>query len=225
LNPPIGALGLPAASFNLRLYENLPAPDMSRQFDFNLLQSEQFVASRSILIGLPEPLARRMSSLPLTLDRAQSSIMFAAHASKQGEPWRAAAYLRASLAEFCSMEEVQETDKPSAPPTKITDSLNPLLHLLALIRHLSVHVKSVRTQLQSIPVMFGDYNFDLDIYIWTDLDSRSLSKLRNGKWYKLADLERATAWLNTAQLNWGAGDLVRAGVEEFAAQLCSHHGL
>lgn len=166
-----------------------------------------------------------MSSLPLTIDRAQCAIMFAALASKQSDVRRAAAFLRAGLAEFWSMEEMQKTDKPNTLPVQIIDSKNPLLHLLELARHLNVHVNSVKAQHQSVPVTFEGQEFDLDVYIWSDLDAKALAKLRNGKRYQLAELERLVTWFSTEQLHWGAGDLVRAGVEIFSEELCNHHGL
>lgn len=81
--------------------------------------------------------------------------MFAAHASKQSEPWRAAAFLRAALAEFCSIEEMQELDRGKGPHFAVTASPNPLLHLLKLMRHMNIHVKSVEVKPQKIGIILA----------------------------------------------------------------------
>lgn len=198
---------------------------MPISLNFSLLPNEQFFTARSLLIGLPKPLESRISALPLTLDRAQSAVMFAAHSGKQSEEWRAAAYLRAALAEFCSMEEVQKTDKPSAVHFKFEHSAHPLLHLLDLTRHLNIHIKSVGARRHTVPVSLEDQEFDLTVYIMIDLNAADLAQLRDGKRYAPKDLHQMVTWFSNAQLHWGAGDLVRIGVEAFAQELCDHYSL
>jgi len=198
---------------------------MTISLNFATLPSEQFFTARSILIGLPEPLESRLMSLPLTLDRVRSAIMFAELSAKQIETWRASAYLRAALAEFCSIEDVQKVDKPGADHLTLRNSDNPLLHLLTLARHLSIHVKSVKTSRQKVSTSFDNQSFDLDVYIMSDLNAVDLSKLRNGKSYALTDLHKTVEWFSAAQLHWGAGYLIRIGVETFANKLCDHYGL
>lgn len=150
--------------------------------------------------------------------------MFAGQAPKHDEPWRAAAFLRAALAEYCSIEEVQKADRPSGH-FKLSTSTNPLLHLLELMRHLNIHVKTVQTTSHSINVQFGQHTSDMNVYIVTDLAATDLAQLKNGKHYALADLGRSVDWFNSQQLHWGAGDLITQGTTLFAASLCTHYGL
>ncbi|MEA2692298.1 MAG: hypothetical protein QOJ16_1685 [Acidobacteriota bacterium] len=89
-----------------------------------------------------------------------------------------------------------------------------------------MHVNSVRAQLRSVPIAIKDHEFDLDVYIWADLDANTLrQKVRNAGRYKLTELQRAVSWFSAAQLHWGAGDLVRVGVEIFAEELCNFYHL
>jgi hypothetical protein len=151
--------------------------------------------------------------------------MFAELSAKQSEEWRAAAYLRAALAEFCSMGEVQKADKPDTIHMRLGSSSNPLLHLLELVRHLNIHVKSVKARRHTVPASFDTHEFDLQVFIMSDLNATDLAQLKNGKRYLLDDLQKMLDWLSAMQVHWGAGYLVRVGVEEFARELCDHYGL
>ena len=151
--------------------------------------------------------------------------MFASHASKQSELWRAAAFLRAALAEFCSIEEMQKLDRGKGPHFAVTASPNPLLHLLELMRHMNIHVKSVEVKPQKIGIIFGDIEYELDSYVVSNLDARDLASLRNGQHYDISDLQRCVTWFNSRQTEWGAGDLIRMGTIILAVQICTHFGL
>ncbi len=193
--------------------------------NFNSLPSEQFFADRPILIDLSVPIANRMISLPMTLDRTRSAVMFAELSAKHAEPWQAAAYLRAALSEFCSMGEIQKFDKPGAVHFELRSSDNPLLHLLALARHLNIHVKSVKAKRETVSASLDNRPFDLDVFIMTDFNADDLSRLYNGKHYLLTDLQQVVTWFSASQMHWGAGYLIRIGVEIFANKLCDHYGL
>ena len=163
--------------------------------------------------------------MPRTLERIESAIMFAKQCSKESEPWRAAAYLRAALAEYCSIEEIQKLDQVGAKHFRVGDSKNPLIHLLKLLRHLNIHVKSNVAAKHSINVSLGDQIFDMDVYVISDINVMELTKLRNGIFYTQADLERCVDWFNQHQSLWGAGDLIDIGTSMFAIELAEHYGL
>lgn len=196
---------------------------MVRQLDFSTLPGGDAFERRSVLIGLPEGLRARLSSMPQTLERVDSAVMFAAHCS--GESWRAAAFLRAALVDYCSIEEMQGVDRPACAHFKLATSPNPLLHILALLRHLNVHVQSAEAAAHSINVQFKGQASDLDVYVISNLDPSNLAALKNGKHYNRADIDRAVAWFAAKQMMWGAGDLVRMGTELLAGAICDHYGL
>ena len=191
--------------------------------DFALLPTDDFFAARSIFASIDKPLQARLSALPSVLERAQSSVMFAEQA-KHGD-WVAAAYLRASLADFVSMEEIQTLDTTVHAPLKVRDSPNPLVHLLALIRHLNIHVKSVATSRRVVSASLEDRPFEMNVAVISNLALPDLQSLRNAKHYSPADLNGVVAWFSAAQLHWGAGYIFRVGAEAFASEIAHHHGL
>lgn len=198
---------------------------MTHTLDFSLLPDDASFERRPVLIGPPEPLKARLASLPQALERLESSVWLAAQSSKQSEPWRAAALLRASLADFCAIEEMQKLDRPGEAHFKIRDSQNPLLHLLELLRHLNIHVKTVEASAHAISVTLKDQTSDMGVYVISNLDAADLATLKNGKHYARADIERAVSWFKTRQTEWGAGDLLSMGAQQLAADICAHFGL
>jgi hypothetical protein len=131
---------------------------MKYKLDFSLLPGDDDFARRSMVIGLPKELHARLALLPQTLERAESTVMFSSHSIKQSETWRAAAFLRAALADYCALEEVHKVDRPEAAPFKITNSQNPLLHLLELLRHQNIHVKTIAVKAHAISGKSGVTN-------------------------------------------------------------------
>lgn len=198
---------------------------MNCTLDFSRLPGDEAFERRSILIGPSDELRSRLVSMPQTLERVESAIMFAGQFSKQSEPWRAAAFLRAALAEFCSVEEVQKVDRPKESYFAIKTSTNPLLHVLELMRHLNIHVKSVKVKSHKFGVTFGGVEADLETFIVSNLSARDLMSLRNGKRYSISDLDRCVDWFEARQTEWGAGDLVRMGTAILATQVCEHFRL
>ena len=194
---------------------------MTYAIDFSTLPDDAAFERRSILIGPPDDLKIRLGSMPQTLERIESAIMFAALASKQGEPWRAAAFLRAALTEFCSIEEMHKLDRGKGVGFAVTASPNPLLHLLVLMRHMNIHVKSVKVTPHKIGIIFDGIEGDLDSYVVSNLDAGDLASLWNGKHYDVSDLRRCVTWFNLRQTVWGAGDLIRMGTIIFAVQICT----
>lgn len=194
--------------------------------DFSLLPDISFFEHRSVLIMLPDNLEARLAVLSQTLERVQGAVMFAEQSTKQSEPWRSAAFLRAALADYCSIEEMQKADSStSSSYLRLEDMKNPLLHLLELIRHLNVHVKTVQAAPHRVSATWGDQKTDLDVFVIANLNANDLAALKNGKHYALDDLQKAVTWFQEAQLHWGAGYLVRVGAESFAHELCMHYKL
>jgi hypothetical protein len=193
--------------------------------DFAEIPSDSIFESRSIFVTLPKDLEARLSALPQVLERVQGAVMFAEQSTKQSDPVRSAAYLRAALADFCSIEEMQAIDRPSSTPLRLAAMKNPLLHLLELMRHLNIHVKAVQAAPRTVDATLGEHTFSLETYVVSNLDANDLAALRNGKRYALPDLQKMVAWFNESQNYWGSGYVVRVGVEAFAQALCTHHNL
>ncbi|WP_156512838.1 hypothetical protein [Planctomyces sp. SH-PL62] len=198
---------------------------MTSKLDFSALPDDSAFERRSILIGPTDALKKRLRSMPQTLERVESAIMFAAQASKQSEPWRAAAFLRAALADFCSVEEMQELDRGKGPRFAVASSLNPLLHILKLMRHLNIHVKSLAIRPHKISIVFDGIEDDMDVYVVSNLEAQDLASLKSGRYYDHFDLERCVDWFNFRQTEWGAGDLICLGTTILAEEICTQFRL
>lgn len=198
---------------------------MTSKLDFSALPDDSAFERRSILIGLTDELKKRLRSMPQTLVRVESAIMFAAQASKQSEPWRAAAFLRAALAEFCSVEEMQELDRGQGSRFAVASSTSPLLHVLKLMRHLNIHVKSLAIRPHKINMVCFGIEGDMNVYVVSNLEAQDLASLKSGRYYDHSDLERCVDWFNSRQTEWGAGDLIRMGTTILAEEICTQFGL
>jgi len=191
--------------------------------DFSLLPTESFFSGRPLLTPIDQTLDARLITLSSVRERAQSAVMFSEQAAKADENWTAA-YLRAALADMVSMEEVQALDRPAHQPLKVKDSKNPLVHLLALIRHLNIHVKSVMTSTQAVSASFHDHNFEMNVHIVDNVNVGDLQALKNGRHYSFSDLSCMLDWFRASQMHWGAGYVVRVGAEAYASEIATHHG-
>lgn len=196
---------------------------MTYKLDFSLLPDDSAFESRPLLIGLKAELRSRLSAAPQTLERIESALMFSGQATKQSEPWRAAAFFRAALAEYCAIEEMQTVDMLGSKPFELSTSSHPLFHLLKLLRHLNIHVKTSQTKSHPVEFAVEDHRFEMNVYVITDLEATDLGMLQNGRKYSRADLDRAVRWFTSRQEHWGAGDLITMGINCLAEELCSHY--
>ncbi len=199
---------------------------MKRLLDFSLFSDDGIFPEYS------DGLRTRLEPMPETLERANSAVMFAELAEKQSESWASAAFLRAALADLCSMEETQKIDRPASPLVKIADEQNPLLHLLVLLRHLNIHVKAMEVEsehstitLDGLPLFLNDEALIWSVLVVTNLSSSDLAALRNGSQYDPSDLHQAVAQFDKRQRSCGADKLIGQGVAMFATLLCDRHGL
>ena len=197
-----------------------------RILDFSLLED------RSATPEYSDVLISRLQAMPETHARARSAVMFALQAEGQREEWISEAFIRAALAELESMEDMQCFDRPGDVPLKFANQKNPLLHILVLLRHFNIHIKSTAVTNEINPILVNGFTIDIDGHpivfetlVMNELQSSDLAELRNGKKYKPEDLVEGVAWLQKAQKPRGIGNLITQGVATFTKQLCEHHGL
>jgi hypothetical protein len=193
-----------------------------RQLDFELLPSEESVNSRTIWKVLSKEVEALLEKYPETLDRARGAVLFAEKANGHEESWRDAAYLRGALGEFRSMDEALERDLTAIDlkkSHKLIDSKNPLLHLMKILRDLNFHVKVLQTVKETRNATWDNHSFNLSIAIITGLSAKDLLSTDNAKHYTKSDLDLMVHWFNKAQMQWGAGHIVRLSVEYYAREL------
>jgi hypothetical protein len=146
-----------------------------------------------------------------------------------------AAYLRAALMEYVSIEEVLPSDLVmrgfGEKPLRILDTGNAMLILLRELRHLQLH--RVNTTFQStsrsavLRTRHKEKEFETTLTILTipTADLRQLKTLRNAARFDPDELDAAISWFIHAQSQWGVGDVMQSGIQVYAAEVVQHYGL
>src|ERR1700686_4308158 len=79
-------------------------------------------------------------------NRARGALMLFYNATGHPDTWRDEAFIRAGLNEFYAIGEVvvreHRVSGDSVTPKAIEESQNPLLHLMLLLRHITVHTQT-----------------------------------------------------------------------------------
>ncbi len=185
----------------------------------------------------------KLSKLPQTLARAEGAISFslAINGSKElvkgvEDPditRKRESKLRASLAEYVSMEEALERDLQNTgigtSVLKINQSQNPLLHIMRELRNLEIHLNS-----STLASVKKDYIWKVDgdevpftgnVWYIDNLVDSSLLKLRNSKYYDPTELKNATAKFLKIQKEWGLSELLLRTIKEYCDNIISHYKL
>jgi hypothetical protein len=120
--------------------------------DFSSLTRPNF---RELYIGLPFEIEEAINVFPETSGRFEGALKFCwfvsstpdlLHAQEPKATSIREAFLRAALAEYVSTEETLKRDlkklNTKGKAIKITDSTNPLLHIMRELRNLEIHLTS-----------------------------------------------------------------------------------
>lgn len=166
-------------------------------------------------------------------ERAKAALMFICQANDKNEDWRNSALLRAGLNEFYSLEGAAKRDckrnKIGVCPARIRDSKNPLVHIMYLLRHATVHAQISRTRVHStsvISTLGGDaHEIELGAVI---LDAPTIEQVlycsEAKKHYDIDELTRAAEWIDDVQYNFGIGEVFRSGVSIYCRELLQSVG-
>jgi len=161
-------------------------------------------------------------------ERSQAVLMFVCQANKEYEPWRNAAYLRAGLNEFYSLEDAARRDCKinglREKPAMISESNNPLVHLMYLLRHVNVHAQISNTRVHNTSAIsnLGESPEEIE---WKAviLDKPTLEQVQRckeaKKYYDPVELERATKWIDENQYIFGIGEVFRRGASAYCREL------
>ncbi len=161
-------------------------------------------------------------------ERSQAVLMFVCKANKEYEPWRNAAYLRAGLNEFYSLEDAAKRDckinGQQGKPAMIRESNNPLVHLMYLLRHVNVHAQISNTRIHNTSVISNSGENPEEIE-WKAviLDKPTLEQVHRcneaKKYYDPVELEQATKWVDENQYIFGIGEVFRRGVSAYCREI------
>ena len=207
--------------------------------DFTLLPD---MSRGSVRTASGENTSRKLSVLTQTFDRAQSAMQLAYYLNSvetffsHADSKLRESFLRASLAEFVSMEETLIRDLKRNGITnksiiKATDSANPLLHIVRELRNLEIHLHSSsihtsRTKFylphQTEPDK--DLEIDLDIWFIGDISITDFKHLRNSKRYNNNDIVDMLNWFNKSQKIYGIHEILRMAIQEYSELIITFYG-
>jgi len=206
---------------------------MKYSLDFSLLPELNSTGILTTLDADIEAMFVRIGVFPETLNRARGALMlFSKTFGAHDESWRDEAYIRAGLNEFYSIEQVLKREHKIAnlpgSSLEIYNSLNPLLHLMRLMRHLDVHTESfpVIGYDTKVTVHFNDppQEWTYRTAIIKDLSADRLRKIRDVKQkYDDAKLDRVVEWFLEKQKVFGVCEVFMKGTEAYCLQLISRY--
>ncbi len=154
--------------------------------DFSLLPD---LSSTSAWYSLDEVTWVSLTRLPETIDRVHGALHFC-YMVNSGENVRAGqgpetiknreSYLRASLAEFVSIEETLERELLNAglrgKSIKLYDSLNPMVHIVRELRHLEIHLQTRELSAVDKEVIFGGKRHRIQVWITGNISVTSFNR-------------------------------------------------
>ena len=145
------------------------------------------------------------------------------------------AYLRVALMEYVAIEEVLPLDLVmhgfGEEPFRILDTGNAMLIPLRELRHLQLHLVNTtfKTTSRSAVLRTRDkpeeFETNLTILTIPSADLRQLKTLRNAARFDPDELDAAISWFTHAQSQWGIGDVMRSGIQVYAAEVVQRYGL
>lgn len=163
-----------------------------------------------------------------TCERAEASLMFFFQTSEAEAKARNDARLRAGLNEFYSLEAAVVRDLRSAKikvtPPRLSQSSNPLVHLMYILRHVGVHSKPVPTDVAPITVI-SEYDakrfeHSYGAVVLESLAVEDLLRTNEVKnYYRLDDLEAMVKWVMQAQQTFGISEIFRNGVSSYCQEV------
>ena len=203
---------------------------MTNKLDFNLIPEYEFTA---IFMSLPRDIEAAIRQFPRTEERINSALTFCAQVmncdpDKIPEAARkAGGYFRAALAEYASIEDAFNPERPAGTPEfRLHNTRNPLPHILKQLRHLQVHLVANELAKQTISLVLKNLPGaePVDVTIWTisDLTDAQFNELDAFKKYKRYTPAQATEmvnWINTRQPQFGIHDLIHRGLVEAAERI------
>lgn len=161
-----------------------------------------------VFFRLDESIKDRLIKYPSILTRLENTIYFAnqIYYENESQKNRAEGYLRATLCEFVSIEELSHI--------KIFKTKHPLIILLKLLRNINVHIDThiIDEEPQNVIIFDKEVNTKM-IYI-KNLDIRQLEKTDfvKNNYKSIEDFEIVLSWFNENSLKWGIKEIILRAV-------------
>jgi hypothetical protein len=108
------------------------------------------------------------------------------------------------------------------PTPKLSESRNPLIHLMYALRHINVHTIPLPSTVGEVTIIFQPTSEEIpyDAVMLTDVTIQDL--LRSGEirdFYEKRDLERSCEWLMEAQRVFGIAEVFSLGVRAYCMEI------
>ncbi|MCV2402875.1 hypothetical protein OFY17_08285 [Marinomonas sp. C2222] len=161
-------------------------------------------------------------------DRFCSAIFMASMISEKAKKYmirdaaQQCAYVRATLAEFCSIEECIKQLHPQLDKKLylIHCSENPAFHMIKLLRNYNIHLSNSTLSKKSIrvaPLNKPESECDMSVLYIDNLDYSAISKLNSAKkYYSMEDLESFIRLFDDKQHAFGLSDLLIATIVQYS---------
>lgn len=131
-------------------------------------------------------------------------------------------FLRASLSEFVSTEEIVSIECNDFNNLKILKTKNPLFHLLKQLRNYNVHINT--TEIEKKKIIFGTEEqhrtntglaYESEETIISDLTITEFNKPKDANRYLHNDKMKMIDWFNINQRLWGTSHLILLATIQF----------
>lgn len=137
------------------------------------------------------------------------------------ESAKCSAYVRATLAEFSSIEECIQQLYPELDENSylIRKSNNPAFHFLKLLRNYNIHLSESTLSEKTISVIFlsnPEAEHDMDVLYIDNLDATEILKLKTAKYYTKNEVEKFIAAFEEKQHVFGISQFLLAIVVSYS---------
>ncbi len=180
-----------------------------------------------------------ITALSRTVERIENATKFAwfattdsalLHCDEAREQTLREGFLRASLTEFVSIEDILILDLKqvglSTKPFKLNDSRKPHLHLIRELRNLEVHLfhhKLSVSQKERLWVSRSQpetaNQFTTDVWHLEGVTIQAFSRLRNARNYSDLEITEMVEWFNRSQKEWGVAEIILRVIKDYRREL------
>ncbi len=198
-----------------------------------------------MFVSLPIELEEPINKLPETSARIEGALKFCwyisgdekiLHAEEPKATRRRESFFRASLAEYVSIEDTLKRDlvklnkvKITDKTYRITDSKNPMLHIVRELRNLEIHLSSSQLSENKKDVVWcwknEEHQHQKTIWTVNDFTVEKFKNLRNAKYYSDKDIKEMVKWLNEAQNDWGIENIIFRSICETTSNIVKIYSL
>lgn len=201
-----------------------------RNLNINLLSSYE---APGVFAKINPIIKSKLNEFSETKERMEGCLAFCWHSSAQlphdseddvEDAKSRQKYLRAELSEYASLEDAVVSDFESLGlkrPRAMYTFPDPRLHIVRMLRHVNVHMKTSGILKKPRPAIWtspnGPVEFNHVNYIVDNLES--ISKVRDAEKYEADDLQHMIDWLELEQNEWGMPHLVFRTAELYVQEI------